>query len=53
MGFAGDVIATLEPSCDFATDCQEGEYAEFHYIAFDDQCNIATEIVQMVTRDDQ
>ena len=50
MGFAGDVIATLEPSCDFATDCQEGEYVEFHYIAFDDQCNIATEIVQMVTR---
>ena len=52
MGFAGDVIATLEPSCDFATDCQNGEYAEFHYIAFDDQCNIATEIVQMVTRMD-
>ena len=52
MGFAGDVIATLEPSCDFATDCQEGEYVEFHYIAFDDQCNIATEIVQMVTRMD-
>jgi hypothetical protein len=52
MGFAGDVIATLEPNCDLATDCQEGEYVEFHYIAFDDQCNIATEIVQMVTRDD-
>ena len=52
MGFAGDVIATLEPSCDFATDCQDGEYVEFHYIAFDDQCNIATEIVQMVTRMD-
>ena len=52
MGFAGDVISTLEPNCDLATDCQEGEYAEFHYIAFDDQCNIATEIVQMVTRDD-
>ena len=52
MGFAGDVIATLEPSCDFATDCQEGEYVEFHYLAFDDQCFIATEITQMVTRDD-
>ena len=52
LGFAGDVIATLEPNCDFATDCQEGEYVEFHYIAFDDQCNVATEVVQMVTRDD-
>ena len=52
MGFAGDVIATLEPSCDMATDCQEGEYVDFHYIAFDDQCFIATELVQTVTRDD-
>ena len=53
VGFAGDVIATLEPECDFATDCQEGEYVEFHYIAFDDQCYIATEVIQMVSRDDQ
>ncbi|MBL6645351.1 MAG: T9SS type A sorting domain-containing protein [Flavobacteriales bacterium] len=52
MGFAGDVIATLEPSCDMPTNCIEGEYVEFHYIAFDDQCNVATEIVQTVTRDD-
>ena len=52
MGFAGDVIATLEPNCDLPTDCQEGEFVEFHYIAFDDQCNVATEIIQTVTRDD-
>ena len=52
MGFAGDVIATLEPSCELPTDCQDGEYAEIHYIAFDDQCYIATEVVQMITRDD-
>ena len=53
VGFAGDVIATLEPECELATDCQNGEYVEFHYIAFDDQCHIATEVVQLVTRDDQ
>jgi len=50
LGFAGDVIATLEPNCDLPTDCMTGEYVEFHYIAFDDQCNVATEIVQTVTR---
>jgi len=52
MGFAGDVIATLEPECDLPTDCQAGEYVEIHYIAFDDQCNVATEIVQTITRND-
>ncbi len=52
MGFAGDVIATLEPSCTLPTDCMAGEYVEFHYIAFDEQCNVATEIVQTVTRND-
>ena len=52
MGFAGDVIATLDPSCDLPTDCQFGEYVEIHYIAFDDQCNVATDIIQTISRND-
>jgi len=52
MGFAGDVIATLDPNCVLETDCQGGEFVEIYYIAFDDQCNVATEIVQTITRND-
>ena len=52
FGQAGDVIATLDPTVDHATDCQDGEFVEFHYVAFDELCNIAQLNVQMVDRDD-
>ncbi|MDG2426245.1 MAG: T9SS type A sorting domain-containing protein [Flavobacteriales bacterium] len=51
-GFAGDVIAELDPRADYPSDCVDGEYVELHYIAFDDACSIAEHIVQRVTRDD-
>jgi len=52
FGQAGDIIATLDPTVDHATDCQDGEFVEFHYVAFDEICNIAQLNIQNVTRDD-
>ena len=51
-GQAGDIISTLDPTIGYATDCQDGEFVEFHYAAFDDLCNIAQLNIQMVDRDD-
>ena len=51
-GQAGDIIATLDPTVGQPTDCQDGEFVEFHYVAFDEICNIAQLNVQSVTRDD-
>ena len=52
FGQAGDIIATLDPTVDHATDCQDGEFVEFHYVAYDELCNIAQLNIQNVTRDD-
>ena len=52
-GQAGDVIATLDPTVGYPTDCQDGEFVDFHYIAFDELCNIAQQNIQHVERDDQ
>ncbi len=52
FGQAGDIIATLDPTVGQPTDCQDGEFVEFHYVAFDEICNIAQLNVQSVTRDD-
>ena len=51
-GQAGDIISTLDPTVGYATDCQDGEFAEFHYVAFDELCNIAQLNIQMVDRND-
>ena len=51
-GQAGDIISTLVPTVDYATDCQDGEFVEFHYAAFDELCNIAQLNVQTVDRND-
>ncbi len=51
-GQAGDIISTLDPTVGYATDCQDGEFAEFHYVAFDELCNIAQLNVQTVDRND-
>ena len=52
FGQAGDIISTLDPTVGYATDCQDGEFAEFHYVAFDELCNIAQLNIQTVDRDD-
>ena len=52
FGQAGDIIATLDPTTDYPADCQNGEFVEFHYIAYDELCNIAQLNIQSVTRDD-
>ena len=51
-GQAGDVIATLDPTVGYPTDCQDGEFVDFHYIAFDELCSIAQLNIQHVERDD-
>ena len=51
-GQAGDVIATLDPTVGYPTDCQDGEFVDFHYVAFDELCNIAQLNIQHVERDD-
>ena len=52
FGQAGDIIATLDPTVGYPADCQNGEFVEFHYIAYDELCNIAQLNIQSVTRDD-
>ena len=52
FGQAGDIIATLDPTVDYPADCQNGEFVEFHYLAYDELCNIAQLNIQSVTRDD-
>ncbi|MBL6645741.1 MAG: hypothetical protein ISP55_04760, partial [Flavobacteriales bacterium] len=52
FGQAGDIISTLDPTVDYATDCQDGEFVEFHYVAFDELCNIAQLNIQTVDRND-
>jgi len=51
-GQAGDIISTLDPTVGYATDCQDGEFVEFHYVAYDELCNIAQLNIQTVDRDD-
>ena len=47
------MIATLDPTVGYPTDCQDGEFVDFHYIAFDELCSIAQLNIQHVERDDQ